>query len=71
MHTTPTTYDVMDVVGVSIKTTTPFHLTSDSSVQCYSLSTAKKNCDETMFQGLVWVSCWLTFCKWSNGLIPH
>ena len=21
--------------------------------------------------GLVWVSYWLTFCKWSNGLIPH
>ena len=21
-------------------------------------------------QGLVWVSKWLTFCKWSNGLIP-
>ena len=23
-----------------------------------------------MLQGFVWVSYWLTFCKWSNGLIP-
>ena len=24
-----------------------------------------------MLQGILWVSYWLTFCKWSNGLIPN
>ena len=24
-----------------------------------------------MLKGLVWISYRLTFCKWSNGLIPH
>ena len=26
---------------------------------------------EECLYGLVWVSYWLTFFKWSNGLIPH
>ena len=36
-----------------------------------NVSAKKQNEKALLSLGLVWVSNWLTFCKWSDGLIPH